>query len=131
MAIRTTPTDVRLINGSTLADAAIDAFILPASQMIDKVVANGCAADVDDPTLKSAETFLTCHIMATTGVGESGGGGLKTSETFENYSVEFERSMSGDGVLGTSYGKTANMLLDGCLIDLDKRKAQFLFAGGA
>ncbi len=131
MAIRTTAADVKAINGSTLADAAVDAFILPASQMIDKVVANGCAADVDDPTLKSAETFLTCHIMATTGVGESGGGGLKTKEQFENYTVEFERATAGDGVLGTSYGKIANSILDGCLVDLDKRKAQFLFAGGA
>lgn len=131
MPIRTTPAEVRAINGSTLDDASIDPFILVASQLIDAVVANGCAASVVDAVLTSAETFLTCHIMAGTSAGESGGGGIKTSEKFENYSVEFQRSTNGEGVLGTQYGITANALVNGCLVELDKRPCQIFFGGGA
>ena len=69
--------------------------------------------------------------MSGSGAGEKGGGGIKTEEKFENYSVKFQRSISGVGVLGTSYGNTANSLLNGCLVELDKRKPTIAFFGGA
>ena len=126
---RATADSVRLISGSTLLDPAINPFISAASCMIDRVVASGCVVDAD--CLASAETFLTCHIMSGSGAGEKGGGGIKTEEKFENYSVKFQRSMSGAGVLGTSYGTTANSLVNGCLVELDKRQPVMFSFGGA
>lgn len=128
---RTTPDQVREINGSTLDDASINPFIEAASCLVDRVVASGCADSLSSTCLSSAEAFLTCHIMSGSSVGESGGGGIKTQEKFENYSVEFQRSTTGDGVLGTSYGITANSLLNGCLVEVDKRNVNIFFLGGA
>ena len=128
---RTTPDEVRAINGSTLTDEEIQPFIEAAHCMVNVVVDNGCAASVSEDCLTQAETFLTCHIMSGAGAGESGGGGVKTKESFENYSVEFQRSTTGNGVLGTSYGQTANALLNGCLVELDKRQAVIAFGGGS
>lgn len=128
---RTTPEQVKAINGSTLSDPAISSFIVAAECLVDKVVASGCVDDASLDCLTSAETFLTCHIMSGSGAGEKGGGGIKTEEKFENYSVKFQRSVSGDGVLGTSYGSTANSLLNGCLVELDKRKVNIFGYGGA
>ena len=128
---RTTPDKVKEINGSTLSDPAINSFICAATCLVDKVVSSGCAGDIDIDCLTAAETFLTCHIMSGSGAGEKGGGGIKTEEKFENYSVKFQRSMSGPGVLGTSYGNTANSLLNGCLVELDKRKVGIFNFGGA
>ena len=128
---RATPDTVRAINGSTLTDPSISPFISAASCMIDQVVASGCASTVTEDCLATAETFLTCHIMSGSGAGETGGGGIKIEEKFENYSVKFQRSMSGAGVLGTSYGITANSLLNGCLVELDKRQPVIFNFGGA
>ena len=128
---RTTPDLVRSINGSTLTDPAISSFICAAECLVDKLVSSGCVDDVNIDCLISAETFLTCHIMSGSGAGEAGGGGIKTEEKFENYSVKFQRSTSGEGVLGTSYGQSANSLLNGCLVELDKRNPTIAFFGGA
>lgn len=128
---RTSSNEVKLINSSTLSDYAIAPFITAASCMIDKLADSGCVDNVSDECLATAETFLTCHIMSGTSVGESGGGGIKTDERFENYQVKFQRSMTGKGVLGTSYGIAANALLNGCLVELDKRNTNIMFFGGA
>jgi len=128
---RTSPDEVRAINGSTLLDPAINSFICAANCLVDKVVASGCVDDVSLDCLISAETFLTCHVMSGSGAGEAGGGGIKTEEKFENYSVKFQRSTTGKGVLGTSYGITANSLLNGCLVEADKRQVNFFSFGGA
>ena len=128
---RTTPDLVKAINGSTLSDPAINSFICAATCLVDKVVESGCSGVTDIDCLTSAETFLTCHIMSGSGAGEKGGGGIKTEEKFENYSVKFQRSVSGVGVLGTSYGNTANSLLNGCLVELDKRQVNIFNYGGA
>ena len=126
---RATADSVRAINGSTLTDPQISHFIVAANCQINKVVVSGCVAD--DDCLASAETFLTCHIMSGSGAGEKGGGGIKTEEKFENYSVKYQRSMSGEGVLGTSYGNMANELLNGCLVELGKRNPVIFNFGGA
>lgn len=131
MPVRTTPAQVRAITGSTLDDTSIDPFIEAANILVDRTVANGCASSLSDETLTTAETFLASHLLANSGAGESGGGGIKTKEQFENYQVEFQRAMAGDGLLGSQYGMTANALLNGCLIDLDKRQAGIVFFGGA
>lgn len=128
---RTTPDQVRAINGSTLLDPAINSFICAANCLVNNVVDSGACGVTDIDCLMSAEAFLTCHIMSGSGAGEKGGGGIKTEEKFENYSVKFQRSMSGAGVLGTSYGNTANSLLNGCLVELDKRQVNIFNFGGA
>lgn len=128
---RATPEEVRDITGSTLTDSAINPFIMAASCQIEKLVASGCVDDITDECLASAETFLAAHVMVGTGAGEKGGGGIKTEEKFENYSVKFQRTMEGQGVLATSYGVTANSLVSGCLVEFDKRKTNIFFFGGA
>jgi len=128
---RTSPDNVRAINGSTSLDPVINTFICAATCLVDKVVASGCVDGVSLDCLISAESFLTCHIMSGSGAGEAGGGGIKTEEKFENYSVKFQRSTTGQGVLGTSYGITANGLLNGCLAEVDKRQVNFFNFGGA
>lgn len=128
---RTTPEEVRAISGSTLLDAAINPFITAAACQVDKLVASGCVDDIPEECLATAETFLTAHVMVGTGAGEAGGGGIKTEERFENYAVKFQRTMEGQGVLATSYGVMANSLLNGCLVEFDKRKTNIFFFGGA
>lgn len=127
---RSTPDAVRAISGSKLLAPAINPFISAASCQVDKLVASGCIDGIPEDCISSAETFLTCHIMSGSRAGEKGIG-IKTEEKFENYSVKFQRSMSGEGVLGTSYGIMANDLLNGCLVELGKRNAVIFGFGGA
>lgn len=130
---RATPDDVRAINGSTLDDAMIQPFLDAASLLIDKAEACAVGNGVTDDGLKTAEAFLAAHLMELSGVGQSvGGGATKTEEKFENYSVKFAVSQNtGTGVLSTGYGTTANMMMCGCLVELDKRRPQIGFMGAA
>lgn len=122
--------NVTAINGSTLLEPAINAFLLPASMLIN-TVASLCPA-ISKEKLLQAEAWLACHLMAVSSVGQKDGVGVKDSEKFESYSVKWATSVgTGSGVLGTSYGQTANALTEGCLQEQDKRQGGIFFAGGA
>lgn len=127
---RTTPEEVRAINGSTLDDASIQPFIDTATVIIDSVVA---CANTDEETLKQAETWLTCHLMAISSTGTGAGRGTaKAQESFDMYSITWAVGNStGGGVLSTNYGSTANMLVNGCLFEKNKQKCLIAFGGGA
>ena len=129
MAVRTNATDVKAITGSTLIDATVDLFIVTANIMINKAVTDGCAV-TDETVLTEAEKYLAAHLMTTSGVGATAGGLIASKERFENYTVEYAMStVMGDGVNATMYGKTANMLMGGCLSDLTTAKASIGFFG--
>ena len=131
MANRATAADVVAVSGSTTDTSTIEIFVGVANSLINKAIADGCAI-TDVNTLKQAEAFLAAHVLISSGAGEEGAGKVKTKERFENYSVEFAVSkIEGDGIKSTTYGVTANMLMGGCLSDLNSEKASIGFFGGS
>ena len=57
---------------------------------------------------------------------------VRSEEKFENWSVKRAvGTFSGSGVMGTTYGVTANALSGGCLQDVDNRPAAIVGIGGA
>ena len=128
---RTDAISVKAISGSTLDNDVVDSFIQAATVIIDSVQTCATNAGVTDMALAQAETWLTAHLLAVSNVGQSNGSGIKKKETFENYSVEWSTAAStGQGILATHYGMTANALTLGCLQEADKRNVAILFAGG-
>ena len=126
---RAEPADVIVITGTTTDDTTIQVFINVANSIINAAVANGCAV-TDATILRQAEAFLSAHFLVTSGAGEEGGGKVKTKERFENWSVEYAgASIEGDGITATTYGQTANMLMGGCLSNLNAEKASVEFFG--
>lgn len=126
---RTTPADVKQLTGSTLDNCTVQSFINTSYIIINKSQA---CANVDDDTLEEAEKYLAAHLMTLT----TGGGGAEnasvTSESIDSQSISYGISqISGQGILATSYGQTANMLMNGCLAELDKRRSAVIFSGGA
>ena len=126
-----TPDAVRAINGSSLADAAIQPFIDAALCIALSVQACAVGAGVSDECLTTATAFIACHLLSGVGVGGSASK-VKSKESFENWSVEYiSGQYSSSGVLSTSYGNIANSMLGGCLQEVDKRKPSLFFFGGA
>lgn len=118
---------IRAITGSALDDTALLPFIVSADCIIADVVANGCAAGKSQDCLDQAANYLGSHFLATSKVGEKTA--TIESERFENYQVKLKTgSNTGEGILSTSYGQSANMLLGGCLTSLDNPPAEVEFA---
>jgi len=131
MAI-TAPTaaDVKAINGSSLADAAIDPFISAAECIINQVEACMIGKGISDACQTSAAAWLACHLMASSGIDDKSR--VKAKEKFEDYSVEWAQSqVTEQGILSSTYGMTANAMSGGCLQETDKRTAQIFGFGGA
>lgn len=127
---RTTPAEVKAITGSTLDDSVIEIFIDAASCIIDQIEACTIGKGISSDCLIKAETFLSAHLLSTSGVGQESG--VKKRETFENWTVEYAiASFDSGGVLGTFYGQSANSLTGGCLQEVDKRTPLIFFTGGA
>lgn len=122
-----TPTEVRDITGSTLADAAIQPFLDAAACAVGQV--EDCAVGVSDTCKTMAESYLAAHLLTTSTVGQSSAT-VKKESLRGKYSVEYlSGNATGQGVLGTTYGQTANMLLAGCLAELDKSPARIWSIG--
>lgn len=123
MPTRTTSAQVKEISASTTADNVVTAFIAVSSKIIDQALADGCDVS-DSDQLEQAERFLTAHLLTTSGAGEAGGGKVITEKEFENYKVKYAMSqIKGDGIRLTNYGVTANILMNGCLSDVNSAKA--------
>ena len=122
-----TPEDVKLITGSNLPDATIQAFIDAAECIIERI--EDCITDVSASCKDKACTFLSAHLMTTSAVGQ--GSALKKSESLAGeYSVErVVSSYNGQGVLSTAYGVSANAILGGCLQEADLRKSTISSVG--
>ena len=131
MTNRATAADVVAITGSTSDTSTITIFVGIANSLINLALAQGCSI-TDATTLKQAEAFLAAHVLTTSGIGEEGGGKVKTKERFEQWSVEYAISkIEGDGIRSTTYGVTANMLMGGCLSNMNSEKASVGFFGGS
>ena len=120
--------DVRAITGSVLLDAAINPFLAAASCVMLQVV-DDCAANIPDDCKTQAEAFLASHLLTQSNVGNDSKQVMKESLKGK-YSVEYLSSKAqGSGVLSTTFGETANMLLGGCLAELDKQPINILSIG--
>ncbi len=123
-----TPDDVKAITGSTLADPSIAPFLAAASCVLLQVV-DDCAANIPDDCKTQAEAFLASHLLISSEVGTDSRT-IKKESLRGKYSTEYSTAgASGTGVLSTTYGQTANMMLGGCLAELDKQPINILSIG--
>lgn len=126
---RATPDDVRAITGSTASDEEIQPYLDVAHYLVNSV--QPCYGDLEEEVLTQAEAYLAAHLMATTGQGGITVGAV-SDEKIDSQSISYAISKTnGEGILQTGYGRIANMLLNGCLSNLDKAKSGICFTGGA
>lgn len=125
-----TPEQVKAFNESKKDDAVIQSFIDAALCIAEQVELCMNGKGLSESCQTSVVTWLACHLMASSGIDDSSR--VKKRETFENYTVEWAQStVSGDGIMSTTFGQTANTLSGGCLGEVDKRNAFVGFFGGA
>ncbi len=123
-----TPQDVRDINGTTASDEVIQPYIDAAHVLVDRAAT---CANTTDEILTQADAWLACHLMGSTGAGGASVGGV-SSEKIETQSITYNASaITEQGIRSTTYGQTADMLLNGCLSSMNKQKAGVCFTGGA
>ena len=123
---RVTATEVKIIlpASSGLTVPQIEGAIAAATCIVDRVAA-GCGSDLDVACLKQVELYLSAHYAAATENTLS-----LASETDPCsggkavYGFKF-----GEGVKGTPFGQTANMLSDGCLAEFDKQPINLFSIG--
>ena len=128
MGANTTPAAVREISGSTLDDAQLQPFCDAAMCIVDSVAACTTAKGITQDCLDGAATWLAAHLLSGTSLGADSA--VVNKERFENYAVErIVGGYTGSGVLGTTYGQTANALTGGCLQQVDKAPASIAFFG--
>jgi len=119
---RTNDTLVRAIITTTVADTA--PYISAANIVVDALSSSSCGSGLVDDTLTKIETWLSAHIISTSGVQTEQ---QIKSEKFEGASKTFNSQMTGHGVMGSSYGQTANLLSGGCLAKMDLKKSSVVF----
>lgn len=119
----TCPSDVRAVTGSGLTDAEIQPFITTASAILELISEK--TATLSTTVVNSAHTYLAAHLLTTSPVGDDGKQ-VRRESIEAKYSVEYLTPFNlGQGILSTQYGQTANMLLGGCLAELDKTPVSF------
>ena len=112
------PDKVRGITGSTLGDEVIEPFLLTATAVIGQL--SECTADLSADTVTMATAYLAAHFLTTSPVGD-GSKQVRRESLDAKYMVEYLTPFNmGAGILGTQYGQTANLLLGGCLAQMDK-----------
>ena len=121
MANRATDAEVRDIIPKTSIDD-LTPFINAANSVVDTLT----DCDLSDSQLLQVEIWLSAHYAAVTDPSLA----MKV-EKFENASNTYARGVSDKGgILSTQYGQMANTLSNGCLVELDMRKASFFTVGG-
>ena len=125
---RATISDSRSIlpAASQLTDFQIQASIDAATCVVDQAAAS-CASHLSETCLLQVEIYLSVHYAAATentlalsSETDPCGGGEAT------YGFKF-----GEGVKGTPFGQTANMLSGGCLAEFDKSPVDMFSIGCA
>ncbi len=125
-----TPEQVKALNGSVLDDAIIQTFINSAVCILTQVELCMNGKGISEECKTDAAAWLAAHLMASAGVDNSSR--VKSEEKFENYSVKWAQSqVSGQGIMGTTFGLTANAISGSCLQEVDKRNVQIFGFGGA
>ena len=124
---RVTVSGVREIvpSSTALTDVQIDAAIAAATCLVNRVAA-GCGEDLSVGCLKQIELYLSAHIAACTeNTLTLSSEKLPCGVGSVSYGFKF-----GEGIKGTPFGMTANLLSGGCLAEYDKQPAG-IFALGA
>lgn len=118
--------DVIDITGTTLCNSKITPFIEDAECIIEK--AEECTT-VTAKCKDRATTNLAAHYLVTSNVGK-GSAAVKSEKLEDVYDVTYAQvEIKGEGVLSTSFGQKANALMNGCLVELDKRPISFVSIG--
>lgn len=113
---RCTAEEVRAIKPASPGGISeITPFIAVANNLINQVALNGTYTD---EILKLAETFLSAHFLC--GVEQE-----KESEKLEGWGASYKSLSSLKGALNTSYGISANQLLNGALENQTMQKSTF------
>jgi hypothetical protein len=115
MAIRVTADEVKeIMDGCTLTDTVIEAFIESASLVID----NGYVGiSISDATLKVLEKWLTAHLIASTVFRTA------AEEEVDNIKIKYTGKW-GEKLLLTPYGQMLTILdPTGTILQLAKQKA--------
>ena len=113
----TTPQDIRDISGSKLSDDDMCAFISAADALL--LLIPDQAELLPVASLNTARAFLAAHILTMT----KKGGDLKAiaSEGLGGkYDVDYSVATLGEGIMGTTYGQTANIMLSGRLAEIGR-----------
>ena len=119
-----TANDVIEITGAVGCSNEIDPFITTAECQIEK-----CTGTFSEKCLVAATANLAAHYYVSSPVGRKFAD-IKRRELKEAFSVTYAKGENtGTGVMSTSFGQTANALMDGCLAELDKRPAAFISIG--
>lgn len=123
-----TPSLVRALTGTTLSDEVISPF-LDAAECIISAIPDECISTLSASCIASATGYLAAHLLASSNAGKEAATIVKESLNGK-YSVEYlSKNASGEGVLSTNFGSTANMMLCGALVDLNKRPVRFFSIG--
>jgi len=113
-----------LPTSTTLTDAQINAAIDAAKCLVDQI-AVGCSSNLTDDCLTQVHIYLSAHFAANTentlSLSSEKDGCADSSVT---YGFVFK-----EGVLGTMFGQSANMLSGGCLHEMDKQPVNLFSIG--
>lgn len=94
---------------------------ITAANSIVNSINSTCGTSFDETTLTQVELFLSAHLVGT--INPS-----LISKKFENYEEKYAvGSQVLSGVMSDKYGQTANLLVNGCLAELDKAPASVDF----
>ena len=123
-----TADQIRAVTGSDLDDSAITPFITAAACVMTRVMPCMVGAGVSDDCLTQVQIFLSAHLFTSSNVGKNAR--TAKSEKFENYSITWATATAtGEGILSSSYGQTANEISGGCLANANKTPASICFFG--
>ena len=84
--------DVIKITGTKAPDSVIQIFVDAAQCMMDAIAACTSGKGISDECLEKACSFLSAHLLTTSGAGNSDVGKVKKTETIENYTDEYAMS---------------------------------------
>jgi len=117
---RTTKEEVRTVNPSleSMPDATLDAMISAANTMVNKLAESDCGSSLSDETLTQIETWLAAHYATVADPNAAGATEVKFEGSMKKYAIA---QSSGEGILSTRYGQTADNLSCGCLVELQLR----------
>lgn len=122
MASRVTPTEVKAIVETTLADPIVQTWIDAANAVVNE---NSSCIGGDDALLTQVELYLSAHFIALVDPG------LDSSRVSKEKTEELETDFNVAKLMGnvndTVYGTTANMLSKGCLTNANQAIATVEF----
>lgn len=113
---RVTPTEVKAIIATTLADPTIQIWIDGANTIVNEIAdcING-----DEAKLTQVELYLSAHNI---GMLDPAVRGFITKEKLDVFETTYSNPVTiKNNIDGTPYGTMANRLSNGCLANIDDR----------